>query len=407
MYVSTATCASGHRSATAASMRLGPHASTTSASGAVATAVPRTPRDPSSVAHTTLSPSASPQSSAAVRAPWTHVTRAPAARASLAASAMGATPSPPLTSTTPAACASSNPRPNGPRQLTRSPISIASSAAVPVPTAFRTISMSSSSARYTEKGRRKSGPGAQPRLTNCPARTVEATCGARIVSTSIPRATSRRPVIGASNRNTVAPLADRPDLHLLARIDRRFEQRGCGVERGKAGNAPLHRGAPDLESVLDHRIAVARVLVDVRHRVDDELHLAADDDVDHVGRFLADLAHDPWRKAGCPQGSRGAFRRDQLAAKLNQTRHDREELRLVGVGDGQEGDASALDVHARRGKRLAQCLIEGACDADGLPRRLHLRAEVRIDLRELVHREHRSLDSDEVAPGHKAGLPAK
>src|SRR5690242_4651815 len=309
MYVSTATCASGHRSATAASMRLGPHASTTSASGAAATAVPRTPRDPSSVAHTTLSPSASPQSSAAVRAPWTHVTRAPAARASLAASAMGATPSPPLTSTTPAACASSNPRPNGPRQLTRSPISMASSAVVPVPTALRTISMSSSSARYTEKGRRNSGPGAQPRFTNCPARTADATCGARSVSTNIPRATSRRPVIGASSRNTVAPLADRPDLHLLARVDRRFEQRRGGVERGEAGDAALDGGAPDLEPVLDHRVAVARVLVDVRHRVDHELDLAPDDHVDHVGRLLADLAHDPRRETCGLQRSRRAFGR--------------------------------------------------------------------------------------------------
>src|SRR4029077_19115497 len=153
--------------------------------------------------------------------------------------------------------------------------------------------MSSSSERYTENGRRKSGPGAQPRFTNCPARTVAATWGARIVSTNIPRATSRRPVMGTSSRNTVAPLTDRPDLHLLARVDRRFEQRRGGVERGEAGDAALDGGAPDLEPVLDHRVAVAGVLVDVRHRVDDELDLATDDHADHVGGLLPALAPAP------------------------------------------------------------------------------------------------------------------
>ena len=69
MYVSTATCASGHRSAAAASMRFGPQAITTSASGAAATAVPGVPCEPSSVAQITASPSFSAHSSAAVRAP--------------------------------------------------------------------------------------------------------------------------------------------------------------------------------------------------------------------------------------------------------------------------------------------------------------------------------------------------
>src|SRR5712692_5749660 len=118
MYVSTATCASGQRIATAASIRFGPHASTMSVSGTADTAVPAKPREPSSVAQITSSPSASEQSSSTLRAPCTQVTLIPAARASRAASGIGATPSPPLTSATERGPGeSSKPWPRGPRQL--------------------------------------------------------------------------------------------------------------------------------------------------------------------------------------------------------------------------------------------------------------------------------------------------
>src|SRR5689334_3246171 len=110
--------------------------------------------------------------------------------------------------------------------------------------------------------------------------------------TNIPRATWRRPVIGASTSNNGAPpLVDR---------------------------AALHRRAPDLEAVLDDRVTVAGVFVDVRHRVEDELHLAADDDVDDGRALLADLRHHAGRESGRPQRPGGALGGDELAPELDQ-----------------------------------------------------------------------------------------
>src|SRR5205809_3034058 len=357
-------------------MRLGPQATTTSPSGAAATAVPWNPREPSSVAQINVSPSASAHSSAAVRAPWTHDTSIPDARASRAASGIGATPSPPLTSTA-LRPASSKPRPSGPRQLTRSPSSIPSSWAVPAPTAFSTTSMWSPSAWYTEKGRRNRGPPAQPMLTNCPARTLFAISGASSPRTNIPRAAWRLRAIGASSRNKAfPPLVDGPHLHLVRDRDRRLEQRGRGVERGQAGNPALDRRPAYLEAVLEDRVAIAAVLIDVRHRVDDQLHLTADDHVDDGRSFLADLRHHTRREPGGPQRPRRPVGRDQPAAQLDQARDDRKELRLVSVRDREQGGAAALDVHARGGERLAQRTVQVARDPDRLAGRLHLGPEV-------------------------------
>src|SRR5881397_3030739 len=186
-------------------------------------------------------------------------------------------------------------------------------------------------------------------LTNWPARTDVAISGAWKPRTNIPRATWRRPVTGASTRNNGAsPLVDGPDLHLLARVDRGLEQRARGVEGRQAWDAPLDCGTPDLEAVLDHGVAIAGVLVDVRHRVDHELHLASDDGVDHSRSLLADLGHHPRREAGRAQRAGSAVGGHQLAAELHQPRGDREELGLVRVGDGQQGGGAALQVHARR-----------------------------------------------------------
>src|SRR5487761_1439849 len=149
--------------------------------------------------------------------------------------------------------------------------------------------MRSPSVRYTEKGRRKKTP-AQPRLTNWPARTAAAISPASMVMTNIPRATSRTAVIGELSRNTLPPLDYRPDFHLgrpsiraaLWRTGLRLDQGGSRVERGEARDSPLDCGAPDLESILEHRAAgLGRVRVDVRHRVDHEIHLSVGDDVEH------------------------------------------------------------------------------------------------------------------------------
>src|SRR4029077_15777140 len=97
-----------------------------------------------------------------------------------------------------------------------------------------------------ENGRRSNGPPAQPRLTNWPARTDCAISGASIVSTNIPRATSRRPTSGASSRNTVPPFLDRAHLHLVRRGCSRFDQRSRRVEGGGGREGGAARGAPDL-----------------------------------------------------------------------------------------------------------------------------------------------------------------
>src|SRR3981189_84829 len=123
-----------------------------------------------------------------------------------------------------------------------------------------------------------------------------------MVTTNMPGAPWRRPVTAPSSRNTCPPLIDGPDFHNLRSRDGGFEQRRGGVEGGQAGNAALHRRAPDLEAVLEHRPApLARLGVDVRHRVDDEVDLTLRDDVEHGRSFLADLRHHPRREAGPPK----------------------------------------------------------------------------------------------------------
>src|SRR5216683_3162334 len=263
MYVSTATCASGHRDATPANIRLGPQASTRSTSGTAATAVPANPRVPSSVAQITSSPSDSEHRSSALRAPCTHVTCIPAARASRAASGIGATPRPPLTSAKERGPGDrSKPCPRGPRQLIVAPAFICNSCPVPAPTALSTTSMWSPLALYTENGRRSNGPPAQPRLTNWPGRTDCAISPTPAAGRTSPR--------GGEARNTRPPLLDRADLHLVRRRRRRFEQRRRGVEGGETRDAALDGCAPDLKTIFEHRAArIAGIGVDVRHRVDD------------------------------------------------------------------------------------------------------------------------------------------
>src|SRR2546427_11440916 len=85
----------------------------------------------------------------------------------------------------------------------------------------------------------------------------------------------------------------------------------------------------DLEAVLEDRIAIAGVFVDVRHRVDDELHLTPDDDVQNGRALLADLGDDARREARRAQRPGGAIRRDQATPQLDEARHDREQPGLV------------------------------------------------------------------------------
>src|SRR5256885_3881326 len=361
-------------------MRLGPHPRISSASGAAATAVPAKPRVPSSVARMTSWPSVSRPSSAAVRAPCTQVTAMPAERASRAARGIGATPSPPLMSATDfAPWRMSKPCPSGPRQLTEAPASSARRSRVPPPTGLSTTSIRSPSARYTENGRRSLKPPSRPRLTNWPALTVAAISGAANVSTHMSCATSRRATSGASSRNMrrASPLLDGADLEVEDRGRGRLEQRGRRVEGGEARDAALDRGPTNLEAVLDDGPALlARLFVDVRHGVDDQVDLAGGDHVQHRRPLLADLGDHARREPRLPESARRAVGGYELAAQLHQPRHDREHLRLVRVGDGQQHCAAARHLHAGGGERLAQGLRQRAVDADRLAGGLHLWAEV-------------------------------
>src|SRR2546421_2251872 len=120
--------------------------------------------------------------------------------------------------------------------------------------------------------------------------------------TKVPRATWRLPVTGASSAYRVgprrAPFVDGSHLELIGLCNRGLEQRRGGVQRSEARDAPLDGGATDLESILEHRVPVSRVLVDVGHRVDDELNLAAHDDVEDGGALLSDLRHHARRESG-------------------------------------------------------------------------------------------------------------
>src|SRR6266851_3475816 len=289
-----------------------------------------------------------------------------------------ATPRPPLTSATERGPGDkSKPCPRGPRQLMIAPASIRRSCPVPAPTALRTTSMWSPSVLYTENGRRSNGPPAQPRLTNWPARTDCAISGASIVSTNMPRATSRRAIRRESSRNTGPPLLDGADLHLVRHRRRRFEQRRRCVERGETRDAPLDSCAPDLKTILEHRAAgIAGIGVDVRHRVDDEVDLAVRDRIEHRRTLLADLGHHPRRKSGRLQRPCSAFSSDERAAHLHETRDDGKDLGLVRVGDREQRGSAGADMDAGGGKSLAHGGRERSVDPDRLTRRLHLRPEI-------------------------------
>src|SRR5438270_13363294 len=121
---------------------------------------------------------------------------------------------------------------------------------------------------------------------------MAATSGARIPITTMPRATWRLPVIGASSRNTVAPLVDGSHLDLVGCGDRGLEERGRRVERGETWNAARDGGTADLETIFEDWAAVARVVVDVGHSVDDQLHLTAHHHVDDVRTLAAAPRHE-------------------------------------------------------------------------------------------------------------------
>src|SRR5216683_2863623 len=65
-----------------------------------------------------------------------------------------------------------------------------------------------------------------------------------------------------------------------------------------------------------------------------------------------------------------------------------------------ENPAGCSEGFAHRGR-------EGAIDSDRLAGRLHLRPEVRVDGGQLVHREDRRLDRDEVPRRNQARAPSK
>src|SRR5487761_311067 len=113
--------------------------------------------------------------------------------------------------------------------------------------------------------------------------------------TNMSRATRRLPVMRESSRYTFPPLLDRAHLHVARGRDRGLEQRSRCIERGQARDTALDSRASDLEAVLEHWPAhLARLGVDVRHRVDDEVDLPLRDDVEDRRARLADLGHDLW-----------------------------------------------------------------------------------------------------------------
>src|SRR5579864_7248654 len=154
-------------------------------------------------------------------------------------------------------------------------------------------------------------------FTNWPGMTAAAISGACMVMTNMSRATWRRPMSRESTMCILGPFTptrrlradlpserggmrppfiDRPHLELVVRDDRGLEQGRGGVERGQAWDAAFDGGAADLEAVLeDRRAGLAGIGVDVGHRVDHQVDLAASDDVEHGWAFLADLRHDSRR----------------------------------------------------------------------------------------------------------------
>ena len=148
--------------------------------------------------------------------------------------------------------------------------------------------------------------------------------------------------------------------------------------------------------------------VDVRlARVDDVVDLALVHELrDLLGRLQPVDDGDVDAEVG--DDLRGPRRCVQRAAEVGELLGDGDDLELVLIVDG-EVDAHGTIVRgmahleARRDEALEERLLNGLADAEHFARRLHLGAELRVDVVELFKAEHGDLDGNVRRIGIEAG----
>ena len=156
------------------------------------------------------------------------------------------------------------------------------------------------------------------------------------------------------------------------------------------------RGAADL-------VAVAAG-ADAGGRVDDQVHLAALDPVEHVRGALAELVQRLHRHAHARDRLGRAARGEDPKAVVVQRLGDARGGRLVFVGDRDEGGAAARQRHPGGGLGLGERRREVAGDAHHLAGRAHLRPQQRVGALEAVERQHRLLDRHVAAEAEALAL---
>src|SRR5690606_3972156 len=121
--------------------------------------------------------------------------------------------------------------------------------------------------------------------------------------------------------------------------------------------------------------------------VHDQGDLAVLDHVDYVRTALAHLVDPGARHAGARERLGGTARRYDLEPAFHELSTELDRGRLVAISHAQEHDARAWQIDAGRDLRLRVSLREGPAGAHDLARRLHLRTEDRIRVRELDERK--------------------
>src|SRR5262245_58894336 len=226
-----------------------------------------------------------------------------------------------------------------------------------------------------------------------PSRRLSSASASSRLGTS--RATSSRSA-GLAKVGMVLLQAQHQGLALEQSLDRADGGLGA-VERRVVGDVLRDRGAPDDRGVLPRAA--------VRRRVDDQRDLAPLHEIDHVGPVaLGDLVDRLDAHAVAPENARGARRRHDREAQVDEPPRQRRHRALVARADRDEDLAEGRHRQTGRNLRLEIGLAEVVIEAHHLARGFHFRPQARVDARKLDEREDRFLDRDvwQVAPvpGH-------
>src|SRR5262245_7105041 len=156
-------------------------------------------------------------------------------------------------------------------------------------------------------------------------------------------------------------------------------------------------GGHDVDAVGDGEGADASLvrLASLAHgRVDDEIDLLVDDQVDRVGAAFGDLVDRADLDAVPLEKLGGAAGGDQVEAQVLEALGDVDHVALVGVLYAEEDVALGREVVARGDLRLGVGAAEIHVDPHDFAGRLHFGSQDDVDALELAEREDRLLDRE-------------